>query len=114
MRMELVIDELVLHGFDPRQRHAIGDAVEAELARLLGENDLAAEFTASTIEAEKAVMTTLAQGAGASVVGRAIARSVLSALPRSAGGATPGAPRSNADVSSRTPSQRTSQGAESR
>jgi hypothetical protein len=29
------IEELVLHGFDPRQRHAIGDAVERELARLL-------------------------------------------------------------------------------
>ena len=27
MKIELVIDELVLHGFDPRQRHAIGDAV---------------------------------------------------------------------------------------
>jgi hypothetical protein len=29
------IEELVLHGFDPRQRHAIGAAVERELARLL-------------------------------------------------------------------------------
>jgi hypothetical protein len=29
------IDELVLHGFDPRDRLAIGSAVEAELARLL-------------------------------------------------------------------------------
>ena len=34
MKIELVIDELVLHGFDPRQRHAIGDASEAELTRL--------------------------------------------------------------------------------
>ncbi len=34
MKIELVIDELVLHGFDPRQRHAIGDAVAAELTRL--------------------------------------------------------------------------------
>ncbi|MCC7362774.1 MAG: hypothetical protein IT303_00245 [Dehalococcoidia bacterium] len=29
------IDELVLHGFDPHQRHAIANAVQAELARLL-------------------------------------------------------------------------------
>ena len=29
------IDELILHGYDPRDRHAIGDAVQAELARLL-------------------------------------------------------------------------------
>jgi hypothetical protein len=34
MTIELVIDELVLHGFDPRQRHAIGDAVARELTRL--------------------------------------------------------------------------------
>jgi hypothetical protein len=34
MKIELVIDELVLHGFDPRQRHAIGDAVARELTRL--------------------------------------------------------------------------------
>lgn len=36
MRIELVIDELVLHGFDPRQRHAIGDAVARELTQLVG------------------------------------------------------------------------------
>lgn len=35
MNIELHIDELVLHGFDPRDRHAIGDAVQQELARLL-------------------------------------------------------------------------------
>jgi hypothetical protein len=35
MKIELVIDELVLHGFDPRQRHAIADAVEDELTRLV-------------------------------------------------------------------------------
>jgi hypothetical protein len=29
------IDELVLHGFDPRDRLAIGAAVERELARLM-------------------------------------------------------------------------------
>jgi len=33
--IRLHIDELVLHGFDPRQRHAIADAVQAELTRLL-------------------------------------------------------------------------------
>ena len=34
MKIELVIDELVLHGFDPRQGHTIGDAVASELTRL--------------------------------------------------------------------------------
>ncbi len=40
-RIELHIDELVLHGFAPSDRHAIGDAVQHELARLLAEQGLA-------------------------------------------------------------------------
>ena len=31
------IEELVLHGFDPHGRHALADALQAELGRLLGE-----------------------------------------------------------------------------
>jgi hypothetical protein len=34
MTIELVIDELVLDGFDATARHAIGDAVAGELTRL--------------------------------------------------------------------------------
>jgi hypothetical protein len=32
MRIEFVIDELVLIGFDPRDRHRVADAVETQLA----------------------------------------------------------------------------------
>jgi hypothetical protein len=35
--VELHIEELVLHGFAPGDRHRIADAVQAELARRLGE-----------------------------------------------------------------------------
>ena len=35
--IDLHIEELVLHGFDPGDRYRIGAAVEAELARLLAE-----------------------------------------------------------------------------
>lgn len=35
--VELYIEELVLHGFAPAERHHIGDAVERELARLFAE-----------------------------------------------------------------------------
>ena len=35
--IDLHIEELVLHGFDPGDRYRIGAAVEAELARLLSE-----------------------------------------------------------------------------
>jgi hypothetical protein len=34
MKVEVVIDELVLHGFDPLQRYAIADLFERELMRL--------------------------------------------------------------------------------
>jgi hypothetical protein len=35
MRIEVLIDEIVLHGFEPHERHALGDAIRDELARLL-------------------------------------------------------------------------------
>ena len=35
MNLELHIDELVLHGFSPADRHRIADAVRAELERRL-------------------------------------------------------------------------------
>jgi hypothetical protein len=38
--VELHIEELVLHGFKPGDRHQIGEAVERELARLLAEQGL--------------------------------------------------------------------------
>jgi hypothetical protein len=40
MNIDLHIDELVLHGVDPHDRWAIGDAVQRELVRLLGERGL--------------------------------------------------------------------------
>ncbi len=38
--VEVHIDELVLHGFAPSDRHAIAQAVQRELARLIGEGQL--------------------------------------------------------------------------
>jgi hypothetical protein len=35
--IRLHINELVLHGFDTRDRHAIADAVRLELLRIVGE-----------------------------------------------------------------------------
>jgi hypothetical protein len=42
--LELRIEELVLHGFAPGSRYAIGDAVEGELARLLDERGIPASL----------------------------------------------------------------------
>jgi len=37
MNVELRIEELVLRGFAPRDRHRIGEVIESELARLFSE-----------------------------------------------------------------------------
>ena len=42
--IELHIEELVLHGFGPADRDAIGDAVRRELSRLLAEGEVPAAW----------------------------------------------------------------------
>ncbi len=42
--IEVHIEELVLHGFDPRSRWAIGDALETELRGLLAAQGLPATW----------------------------------------------------------------------
>jgi len=43
--VELHIDELVLHGFEPAHRYQIGDAVQRELTRLFAEHGAPADFS---------------------------------------------------------------------
>lgn len=45
--IELVIDELVLHGFERRDRHAIAQAIQDELTTLLGKTESDHAFSAS-------------------------------------------------------------------
>jgi hypothetical protein len=79
MNVELHIEELVLHGFDPRDRHGIADAVQQELARLVAERGLSAirapgdvaRLDGGTIELD---------AARGSVAGAPIARAVHSTL----------------------------------
>lgn len=42
--IELHIEELILHGFAPGDRHQIGEAVERELARLFAEQGVPASL----------------------------------------------------------------------
>jgi hypothetical protein len=84
MRIELVIDELVLHGFDARHRHTVGDAVTSELARL-------ARTHASELGRRQSMEVTRIDGgafetsAGAPArAGAGIANSVFSALRKGA------------------------------
>jgi hypothetical protein len=43
--IHLLIEELVLHGFAPGDRHRIGDAVQQELARLFTEKQIPTGLT---------------------------------------------------------------------
>ena len=84
MRIELVIDELVLHGFDPRHRHAIGDAVKAELTRLMAGHAVDAEsyqpVAIDHVDAGEMEMAA-APGQSAADPGRDIARAIAGAVP---------------------------------
>jgi hypothetical protein len=44
-QIELHIEELLLHGFDPSDREAIGQAVQLELTRLLSEHGIPSALT---------------------------------------------------------------------
>ena len=46
-KIELEIEELVLHGFASRDRHLIAEAIERELSRLLAEQGIPASMTQS-------------------------------------------------------------------
>lgn len=80
MTIELVIDELVLHGFDPRQRHAIGDAVVRELTRLAGMDarELRGQHSIDVTGLDAGTFVTPAPTAAG--VGTAIAGSVFTAV----------------------------------
>lgn len=72
-RLEVVIDELVLHGFDPRHRDRIADAARAELAAVLAGWQPAAGGSAVQLEAGS---FSLLPAAPPAAVGRGVARQI--------------------------------------
>jgi len=44
--IHLHIEELVLHGFAPGDRHQISEAMQQELTRLISEKNISGEFAA--------------------------------------------------------------------
>lgn len=79
MRIELVIDELRLHGFDVRHRYAVADAVEREAAALVRSNlDRLSSLASASSDAVDGGSCGLGHDAGH--VGQAIARAVMSAV----------------------------------
>lgn len=89
-RIEIVIDELVLHGADPRQRHIIGDAVAAQLGAL----DPAVLRALVPSPAARSDLTLGDVRAGAAVPLSDVGRSIVSAVSHAAGHTPPTTPRS--------------------
>ena len=81
--IELHIEELVLHGFSPRERYAIGEAVQRELTRLFTEQGVPPSLlhprAAARLDLEplRGDMT-----AKPDVLGRAVARALYRELSR--------------------------------
>jgi hypothetical protein len=80
-RVEVAIDELVLHGFDVRHRHSIAEAVQAELAAVLQGWSPTAGASAGRLEAGSFAVTAAAPPAA---VGRGVARQVGQAVQAAA------------------------------
>ncbi|PYI96432.1 MAG: hypothetical protein DMF00_14925 [Verrucomicrobia bacterium] len=79
--VELHIDELVLHGFAPTERHAIGDTVESELRELLvKQQSLPLSLANREIDRIDAGEFEIASGAAAPTSGRRVAEAINRAL----------------------------------
>jgi hypothetical protein len=85
-RLEVQIDELVLHGFAPADRLRIGEAVQRELARLIGEGDIArlARGRAEMARLDAGSFQ-VAAGGDPEVIGGQVARAVHAGLTGDAG-----------------------------
>jgi hypothetical protein len=80
------IEELVLTGFPPALRHAIGDAVQTELARLIGESGIGGSLASGgNCEQLQGGSFALPSRSGAGTSGSAIARHLYAALSREGG-----------------------------
>jgi hypothetical protein len=76
-RIELVIGELVLHGFDPADRYPIAAALQQELERRLGDGGVPPAWEAGgEVPRLDGGQFSMAAGARASAVGAQVAQAV--------------------------------------
>jgi len=83
MDIEIEIDELVLHGFPPGDRYRIGEAVQAEMARIFVERGLSG-IGQQNVTADRLDGGTFNTAAGAPAVGSQIAAAVHQAVAAAA------------------------------
>jgi len=81
--IELHIEELVLHGFAPKDRYAIGEAVQRELARLFAEQGVPPSvgrgYEAARLDGGS---FHIAEGSKGDAIGAQVAQSVYGGLGR--------------------------------
>jgi hypothetical protein len=81
--VELHIEELVLHGFSPRDRYRIAAAVEAELARLFTERGVSPSLArGGEIASLDGGSFEAAPGSGAETIGRHVAQALYGGMNR--------------------------------
>lgn len=81
--VELHIDQLVLHGFEPAQRYTIADALERELTRLLTEHGAPVLITNDLdIGSLNGGVINLDEGSNAKDTGTKLARMIYGGLGR--------------------------------
>lgn len=79
--IELHIEELVLHGFEKRDRYRIAEAMQTELARLGAQKSLTPKLQiAPNVEKVDAGSFSLHANAKPEMIGRQIARNVYQGL----------------------------------
>jgi hypothetical protein len=80
MKIELHIEELVLHGFAPEDCCRIGEAVERELASLLGEQGMPSLENGLEIAGLNVGDISIAKGARPEATGAQIARAIYNRM----------------------------------
>lgn len=77
---ELHIEELVLHGFSPRERYAIGEAVQRELTRLFTEQGIHPSLGQGRIARLDGGSVLVKQGTRADAIGKQVAQTVYAGM----------------------------------
>lgn len=88
--IHLHIDELVLHGFEPAERHAIADAVQRELTSLLMQQPLHPRSGTDVRRAKANAGSVTAASSRPTDTGRQVARALHSTVVGTVAGSGPG------------------------
>ena len=79
-RVEILIDELVLHGFSPADRYAIGEALSMELQRLVIAGNPADLANLGNTQLLRTNNVTLKTGEKSQVIGAQVAKAIHGSL----------------------------------